>query len=201
MDFFQSVINRLTSLCIDIHLLLRYWEREFPTSLVLDLRLLYLCNHSARQDVLLPLGTPIKGLDGKEVTEIPIQRGTDIIISVLASNHDPEIWGPDSYEWKPERWLQPLPESVIAARIPGVYANLWVWSNHSLRWSRGWFPTDLRMTFLGGGRACMYVSHCHLMRFLSLIQFSQWLQVLSTWNEYDSFSCWYDAVFADLGDF
>ena len=55
-----------------------------------------------------------------------IPNNTDITVGILAVNRNPEIWGPDSYEWKPERWLTVLPESVSAAHIPGVYSNLWV---------------------------------------------------------------------------
>jgi cytochrome P450 len=63
-------------------------------------------------------------LDGREITEIPIPNNTNVIVGILASNQNPEIWGPDSYEWKPERWLTPLPESVSEAHIPGIYSNL-----------------------------------------------------------------------------
>jgi Cytochrome P450 len=80
--------------------------------------------NSTRQDVVLPLSTPIKGVDGQEIAEIPIPKNTNVIIGIHASNQNPEIWGPDSYEWKPERWLTPLPELVSEARIPGVYSNL-----------------------------------------------------------------------------
>ncbi|KAF8809815.1 cytochrome P450 [Phlegmacium glaucopus] len=90
---------------------------------------------TTRQDVVLPLSTPIKGLDGREITEVPIPNNTNIIVGILAANQNPEIWGPDSYEWKPERWLTPLPESVMTANVPGIYSKL--------------------MTFLGGGRACI----------------------------------------------
>ena len=41
-----------------------------------------------------------------------------------ASNNDKAIWGEDAREWKPERWLTPLPAAVEDARIPGVYGNL-----------------------------------------------------------------------------
>jgi len=43
---------------------------------------------------------------------------------MTGSNHDPRVWGSDSYEWNPERWLEPLPEAVLKAKIPGVYSNL-----------------------------------------------------------------------------
>lgn len=86
-------------------------------------------------DTVMPLSNPIKGLDGREIDEIPIPKNTNIIISALASNRDPEIWGSDSFEWIPERWLGASPSSVAGAPIPGVYSNL--------------------MTFGGGGRACI----------------------------------------------
>ncbi|TFK34561.1 cytochrome P450 [Crucibulum laeve] len=90
---------------------------------------------TTRQDVVLPLSKPIKGLDGRDIEEIPIPNNTNVIISLINANRNPEIWGSDSYEWKPERWLQDLPSSVSNAHIPGIYSNL--------------------MTFLGGGRACI----------------------------------------------
>jgi Cytochrome P450 len=80
--------------------------------------------YSTRQDVVLPLSTSIKGLDGREITEVPIPKNTNVIVGILAANRNPEVWGPDSYEWKPERWLTSLPESVTAAHIPGIYSNL-----------------------------------------------------------------------------
>ncbi|KAF4617777.1 hypothetical protein D9613_006307 [Agrocybe pediades] len=90
---------------------------------------------TARKDTVLPLSNPIKGLDGSEIREIPIPANTNVIVGIMASNRNPELWGPDSYEWKPERWLKPLPDAVSHAHLPGVYSNL--------------------MTFLGGGRACI----------------------------------------------
>ncbi|KAG6817152.1 hypothetical protein H0H87_012113 [Tephrocybe sp. NHM501043] len=89
----------------------------------------------ARQDISLPLSTPIKGIDGREMESIVVPKDTKIVISIINSNRDPLIWGPDSLEWRPERWLSPLPETVHNAHIPGIYSHL--------------------MTFLGGGRACI----------------------------------------------
>ncbi|KAI0318198.1 cytochrome P450 [Amylostereum chailletii] len=87
------------------------------------------------KDAVLPLGTPVKGLDGRDISEIMVPSGTFIHLNIAGVNRDPEIWGPDADQWKPERWLRPLPESVAASHIPGVYAN--------------------QMTFIGGGRACI----------------------------------------------
>ncbi|KAI0317187.1 cytochrome P450 [Amylostereum chailletii] len=87
------------------------------------------------QDFVVPLSQPIKGTDGKDYNELLVPNGTTIVINIRGVNYDPDIWGQDAHEWKPERWLSPLPESVSNANIPGVYAN--------------------QMTFIGGGRACI----------------------------------------------
>ncbi|KAI0631283.1 cytochrome P450 [Trametes polyzona] len=89
----------------------------------------------ARQDVVLPLSQPVKGRDGRLMHEILVPKNTSVFVGIQASNTNQALWGPDAYEWKPERWLGPLPDAVLGAKIPGVYANL--------------------MTFWGGGRACI----------------------------------------------
>ncbi|PPQ69083.1 hypothetical protein CVT26_003558 [Gymnopilus dilepis] len=90
---------------------------------------------AARQDVVLPLPRPIRGVNGEEIHELPLPKGTNIYLAVSSSNRNPELWGPDVEEWKPDRWLKPLPEALINARIPGIYSHL--------------------MTFLGGSRSCI----------------------------------------------
>ncbi|THU78937.1 cytochrome P450 [Dendrothele bispora CBS 962.96] len=89
----------------------------------------------AKQDTLLPLSNPIIGVDGTPISEVHVPRNTKIIMSPLNSNRNPAIWGPDSLEWKPERWLEGLPDEVVDAHIPGVYSHL--------------------MTFNAGGRSCI----------------------------------------------
>ncbi|GLB40488.1 putative cytochrome P450 family protein [Lyophyllum shimeji] len=88
-----------------------------------------------RRDVVLPLSTPFKGLDGREMQSLLIPNDTKVFISILNANRDPTLWGPDASEWKPECWLSPLPEALRDAHIPGIYSHL--------------------MTFLGGGQACI----------------------------------------------
>ncbi|KAI1794332.1 cytochrome P450 [Ganoderma leucocontextum] len=88
-----------------------------------------------REDVVLPLSEPVRGVDGTMMSEIPIPKDTTVFVGVYTSNTRKALWGEDAYEWKPERWLSRLPDAVLDAKIPGVYSNL--------------------MTFWGGGRACI----------------------------------------------
>lgn len=90
---------------------------------------------TARKDIVMPLMYPIKAVDGAEISEVPVKRNTDVIVAIIAANRSKKIWGEDAEEWKPERWLKPMPESVSKAHMPGVYASM--------------------MTFIGGGRACI----------------------------------------------
>ncbi|KAI5118021.1 hypothetical protein M0805_003458 [Coniferiporia weirii] len=93
-------------------------------------------SRTTKKDVILPLLWPIKSTDGKsEIKEILLMKNTNVIISIIGANRSKRIWGEDAEEWKPERWLKPLPESVSAAHLPGVYSSM--------------------MTFHGGGRACI----------------------------------------------
>lgn len=101
---------------------------------------------------------PIKGLDGEEMREIAVRNGTKVTIGLMASNTNPRLWGADADEWKPDRWLSPLPEEVTAAHLPGVYSNLLVPRDSqttTMLTSDDIFSSS--MTFIGGSRACMWV--------------------------------------------
>jgi len=89
----------------------------------------------AMEDSVVPLSKPVRGLDGREITEVILPKGTMVDISIINSNRNTDFWGPDAMEWKPERWLSSLPDSVTNAKIPGVYSHL--------------------MTFIGGSRSCI----------------------------------------------
>ncbi|KAI0657157.1 cytochrome P450 [Cubamyces menziesii] len=90
---------------------------------------------AVRKDGVLPLSAPIRGRDGSLIDHIPVKNGMRVITDIEASNCNEELWGEDAYEWKPERWLKPLPPALEEAHIPGVYSHL--------------------MTFIGGARACI----------------------------------------------
>ncbi|CAE6536421.1 unnamed protein product [Rhizoctonia solani] len=90
----------------------------------------------AQKDWVLPLQHPIKSKDGKTlITEIPVKKGTNIYLSILAANRDKQTWGEDADQFKPSRWLDELPLAVRESKNPGVYSST--------------------MTFLGGPRACI----------------------------------------------
>ena len=90
----------------------------------------YLSNYTdewfvrAREDAVLSLSQPIIGVDGTSMSEIFVPKGTAIGVGIRSCNRSKVIWGNDALEWKPERWLTALPESVIESRVPGVYSNL-----------------------------------------------------------------------------
>ncbi|KAI0823809.1 cytochrome P450 [Trametes gibbosa] len=90
---------------------------------------------SPSKDMILPVFKPVRGSDGTMMSEVPIPKGTMILLNSAGCNTNKDLWGNDAYEWKPERWLGELPKALDDARVPGVYSNL--------------------MTFSGGGRSCI----------------------------------------------
>ena len=79
---------------------------------------------SATRDIVLPLWEPIRGVDGKIMNEVFVPAGTMTLINLGACNTNKALWGEDALEWKPERWLSPLPRAVDDAPIPGIYSKL-----------------------------------------------------------------------------
>ena len=77
-----------------------------------------------RVDTVIPLSEPVRCTDGTVLTEVPVSKGTTIFLNLRACNTNKALWGEDAWEWKPERWLQPLPKTVEDAHIPGIYSNL-----------------------------------------------------------------------------
>ncbi len=50
--------------------------------------------YSALKDAIIPLLHPITGIDGAEMREVAITRGTTVFISLVNSNRNADIWGP-----------------------------------------------------------------------------------------------------------
>lgn len=88
-----------------------------------------------KEDAVVPLLKPIRGTDGKDITELFLPKGNTVMISIVGWNRNPDLWGETVLQWRPERWLEGLPQDLIDAKVPGVYSNL--------------------MTFLGGSRGCI----------------------------------------------
>ncbi|KAI0738093.1 cytochrome P450 [Daedaleopsis nitida] len=95
-------------------------------------------SRTANKELVLPLSEPVRGRNGALMHEIIVPRGVVVHAHLQASNSNKALWGEDVDEWKPERWLKPLPAVLEEARLPGVYANL--------------------MTFSGGVRSCMVLT-------------------------------------------
>ncbi|KAK1217293.1 hypothetical protein PQX77_020031 [Marasmius sp. AFHP31] len=89
----------------------------------------------ATQTAVVPLSNPVRCTDGSAINEITLPAGTTVLIDILNANRNPELWGPDALEWKPERWLSSLPSTLVEAKVPGIFSHL--------------------MTFIGGGRSCI----------------------------------------------
>ena len=75
---------------------------------------------SATRDTVLPLSRPIHGRTGSLITELPVTAGTEVFIGIQGCNTSKEFWGEDALAWRPERWLEPLPETISEAGMPGV---------------------------------------------------------------------------------
>ncbi|KAG9010599.1 hypothetical protein FRB95_003451 [Tulasnella sp. JGI-2019a] len=75
----------------------------------------------AALDTVIPLAQSVIDKNGKEINEIFVRRGEDIMIHTFASNTTPDIWGPDAFEFRPERFDK-LPEAV--SEVPSMYGNL-----------------------------------------------------------------------------
>ena len=79
----------------------------------------------AEKDAILPLAIPVKGIEGSLIDKLVIPAGTSVILPINGPNCDPTLWGPDSLEWKPDRWLSPLPQALQDAHVPGVYSHMY----------------------------------------------------------------------------
>lgn len=72
------------------------------------------------------------------LSAVAVPKGTTLIMSLLAANHNRDLWGEDASEWRPERWLgasdtgettssattEKAPGVKDGMKYPGVYASM-----------------------------------------------------------------------------
>jgi len=80
----------------------------------------------AREDDVLPLTRPIVGRSGKVYQNLPVPKGTTVRVSCWGYNLNPDVWGPDAMEFRPERWLESSTEKFETQL--GMYGNLLTFS-------------------------------------------------------------------------
>ncbi|WRT69267.1 uncharacterized protein IL334_006251 [Kwoniella shivajii] len=85
------------------------------------------------EDTIVPLGTPVRGRDGKMVESINLPKGAMMMIPILNVNTSTAVWGEDAESFNPDRFLKPA--TAESNSVPGVWGNL--------------------LTFLGGTRNCI----------------------------------------------
>ncbi|KAF8525701.1 cytochrome P450 [Gautieria morchelliformis] len=88
----------------------------------------------AAQDDVIPLERPQCTVSGGMVTAIPVSKGQAVTVSLCVYNRQ-SLWGDDADQWRPERFLDPLPHENKANL--GVFANLATFSS-GLRGCIGW---------------------------------------------------------------
>ncbi|PCH41671.1 cytochrome P450 [Wolfiporia cocos MD-104 SS10] len=94
--------------------------------------LVYLLVRTAQADDVIPLSRPVMTSSGRSISEIHVQKGQNVSVSVWAYQRLPEIWGDDANQFNPDRFLRLDKERQINL---GTYANL--------------------MAFGGGRKACL----------------------------------------------
>ena len=92
----------------------------------------------AARDDIIPLAFPITTKSGKQISSIPVCKGTHVdmslcsysrlvghlcllVVSIKWGIRVPEVWGEDAGEWNPKRFLHIDKEKQISV---GLYANL-----------------------------------------------------------------------------
>ncbi|KIK60889.1 hypothetical protein GYMLUDRAFT_597826 [Collybiopsis luxurians FD-317 M1] len=90
---------------------------------------------AASEDDILPLSTPITTSTGEVLSELPIPKGTRVILSLPAYNRNKAIFGEDAHTFNPYRWLEP--DHVKKGISLGPYANLATFSA-GIRVCIGW---------------------------------------------------------------
>ncbi|VDC05497.1 unnamed protein product [Peniophora sp. CBMAI 1063] len=102
-----------------------------------------LVTRQARVDTVIPFSEALRGRDGEDLHSVHVPKGTTIITDIAAVNLDETLWGEDAKIWKPARWIEGIPASVINSRLPSAYSHL--------------------LTFLAGRRYCPGMNFAHIL--------------------------------------
>lgn len=79
------------------------------------------------RDIVLPFSDPVCLVGSPDpVHELLIPKGTEVMLGIATINRSKALWGENAHEWEPERWLRPLPASLVDAHLPGVYSSSFV---------------------------------------------------------------------------
>jgi cytochrome P450 len=95
---------------------------------------LIIYTYQSTEDDIIPLSVPLHTADNKTTDRISIGSGQLVRIPIRTMNRSAEIWGADSKEFKPQRWLEEGGIQGKAKEIQG-YRHL--------------------LTFVDGPRMCM----------------------------------------------
>ncbi|KAL0072769.1 hypothetical protein AAF712_000532 [Marasmius tenuissimus] len=76
----------------------------------------------AVKDDVLPLSKPIMTASGEVLNELPVGKGTKVVLSIAAYNRDKDVFGEDADVYNPDRWLRSSGEKK--GPTVGVYGNL-----------------------------------------------------------------------------
>jgi cytochrome P450 len=72
-----------------------------------------------------------------------IAKGTTVAVQMEVMNRSKALWGDDAWEFRPERWLEPLPEGALDVAGyrhlmtfldgPKVYVHLYLWQPYTIK--------------------------------------------------------------------
>ncbi|KAJ6457934.1 cytochrome P450 [Mycena sanguinolenta] len=128
----HTTLNGLPYLDAVLHEVLRLYPPVAPV--------LY---REAIRDTILPLGTPIVGVNGTDMHTIAVPKGTSILLATAAANRCKHVWDEDALEFKPQRWDGGKADTITGGtKMCGIYGGT--------------------MTFLGGARSCIGIRFAQL---------------------------------------
>jgi cytochrome P450 len=76
----------------------------------------------ALEDEVIPLSQPLRLLDGRLITGIPVSKGQNIWINIPGYNRLPSLFGENPHEFNIDRWLDGKLDDLPG--LVGVYGNL-----------------------------------------------------------------------------